>query len=342
VIQLDVGDVRPYLVGRGVLDASDRVAVEALPGGYVNRVFLVTLESGSFVVKQGLAESERTLLRADVRRALMEAAALKAIGEFLGDGCPIPTLLHHDPESFVIVMTAAPRHAVLYEQELLAGRFHPGIPSSIGSYAGRLHDVTRGNVEIRRQFTANPGFALRDQSIRSAIARNPDLAGRISALLQRNREEATTLVDADITPKNVLVHDGEITKLDFECTQWGDPALDVGIVLAHFVLIAFARPEWRKALMAEADLFLEAYARTSTGVRSAWFMRRSSEYAAAMMLGRVDGDLVIDYLRPHGDGIRSLARRLLAEPPGSWTELATIAGSAFGASAGTPAGGKGV
>ena len=328
-LQLETAGVRPYLVEQGVLGSSDEAVVEPLPGGFVNRVFRVTAGGRSFVVKQGLAESERTLLRADVRRALMEAAAMQAIGELLGDDAPIPALLHHDPGNFVTVMTAAPLDAVLYEPELLGGRFHRVVPSLVGAYAARLHAVTRKNAEIRTRFADNPGFALRDQSIRSASLRNPDLTERLESLLARNRAEASALVDADITPKNVLVHGDAITKLDFECTQWGDPALDVGIVVAHYVLIAFARPAWRDAVMGEAEGFLAAYEQTGPEPLPAAFLRRSCEYAAAMMLGRVDGDLVLEYAGPHRDPVNRLARRLLGAPPGSAAEMTAVVGEAL-------------
>lgn len=340
-VQLETAGVRPYLVEQGVLGPSDEAVVEPLSGGFVNRVFRVTAGDRSFVVKQGLAESERTLLRADVRRALMEAAAMQAIGELLGDDAPIPALLHHDPGNFVTVMTAAPRDAVLHEPELLAGRFHRRVPSLVGAYAARLHAVTRDNAEIRTRFADNPGFALRDQSIRSASRRNPDLTEHLASLLARNRAEASALVDADITPKNVLVHGDAITKLDFECTRWGDPALDVGIVVAHYVLIAFARPAWRDAVMGEAEGFLAAYEQTAEPLPAA-VLQRSCEYAAAMMLGRVDGDLVLEYAAPHRDPVNRLARRLLAAPPASRPELAAVVGEALareGAAGGRVVGG---
>jgi aminoglycoside phosphotransferase (APT) family kinase protein len=130
--------------------------------------------------------------------------------------------------------------------------------------------------------------------------------------MRRNVDEARVLVDADITPKNVLVHRGGITKLDFECTQWGHPAFDVGIILAHFVLLGFARPQWRGEFLAEAESCYRAYAAVRDEARSAEFAGDIARYAAVMMLGRADGDLVFDYLVPHRPALRSLVRRLAA------------------------------
>ncbi|MFC5212206.1 phosphotransferase family protein [Pseudonocardia sulfidoxydans] len=93
-----------------------------------------------------------------------------------------------------------------------------------------------------RRSQPHPGFALRETSIRSILARNPDSRDIVDRAFWLNRCAASVLVDSDLTPKNVLVHGSEITKLDFECAQWGPPALDVGVVLAHYMLHAVANP----------------------------------------------------------------------------------------------------
>jgi hypothetical protein len=210
-------------------------------------------------------------------------------------------------------MTPAPDDAVLYDTELMAGRFHAGTGRLLGTYAGHLHTSTFGSPEIARAFRDNPGFALRDQSIRSAASANPDLASLIETTLRRNSDEAQVLVDADITPKNVLVHDGGITKLDFECAQWGHPAFDVGIVLAHFVLLGFGWPAWRDGLLTEARDCYEAYASIRPEGCSPGFVADVARYAGVMMLGRADGDLVFDYLVRHRPVLRAFVARLASD-----------------------------
>jgi len=222
-------------------------------------------------------------------------------------------------------MTPAPDDARLYDTELLAGRFHSGTGRALGTYAGHLHARTEGRADIAAAFADNPGFALRDQTIRSAGPANPDIAPLIDEALRRNRDEARALVDADITPKNVLVHSAEaaggnamgrqvkppsLTKLDFECAQWGHPALDVGIIVAHFILLGFARPQWEEPLLAEARACYEAYAALRPEARSPAFTADVALFAAVMMLGRADGALVFDYLIPHRPRLRTLAADL--------------------------------
>jgi hypothetical protein len=326
LVILDEDNVAEYLVGRCLLDRTDGALVRKLSGGYVNNVFRVEGGRSVYIVKQSLPASRRTVLKADIRRGLVEVAAMKAIKHLLGSAAPIPDILDDDPDNYVSVMTSAPEDSVLYENELLDGRFHAGTGRRLGAYAGHLHDVTSQSSEIAQEFGCNPGFALRDQSVRSATRANPDLASLIENLLRRNRDEARVLVDADITPKNVLVHQGGITKLDFECTQWGHPAFDVGIILAHFVLVGFARPQWRRELLAEAEGCYGVYSAIRDEARSTEFAGDVARYAAVMMLGRADGDLVFDYLVPHRPALRSLARRLTAGVS-SINQLLELAGS---------------
>jgi|SRR5581483_4394431 len=309
-VELDEHNLAQYLLGRGLLERTDDATVRTLSGGYINNVFRVESAGRVYIVKQSFAAAQRTILRADIRRGLVEVAAMKAIKGLLGEDAPIPTILDDDPDNYVSIMTPAPDDAVLYDTELMAGRLHEGTGRRLGVYAARLHQATVDVPEIAREFRHNPGFALRDQSIRSAAATNPDLAPLIETMLRRNADEARVLVDADITPKNVLVHDGGITKLDFECAQLGHPAFDVGIVLAHFVLLGFARPACLAALLAEGRGCFEGYASIRAEARSGEFVSDVGCFAGVMMLGRADGDLVFDYLVPHRPALRTLVAEL--------------------------------
>jgi aminoglycoside phosphotransferase (APT) family kinase protein len=324
-VELDEHNIGRYLEGRGLVDPGADVVVQRLSGGYVNNVFRAESGGRAWVLKQSLEAAQRTVLSADIGRALVEVAAMKTITDLLGPLAPIPTIVDDDPWSYVAIMTPAPTGARLYDAELLDGRFHPGTSARLGTYAAHLHNRTEGRCDVAAAFADNPGFALRDQSIRSAAPTNPDLAPLIEDALRRNRSEARVLVDADITPKNVLVHAGGLTKLDFECTQWGHPALDVGIITAHFFLLCFARPQWRGPLLAEAQQCYEAYSTLRPEGHAPAFAADTALFAAAMMLGRADGALVFDYLIPHRPRLRALAATLctaVKSPDDLFTEAA--------------------
>ena len=311
---LDAGTVGAYLATCGVVAGTCPIEVEPLSGGFINSVFRVTADGHEYVVKQALAESSRTVLRADIRRSEMEARAMAAIRRSVGPDCPIPEVLVHDPAAHVTVMTAAPRSAVLYQDELMAGRCHPAAAHGVGAYAARLHESTTGDRSVARRFAVNPGFALRDQTIRSVAATLPDLRDIIDTILDRDRAHASALVDYDITPKNILVHGDAVTKLDFECAKWGDPAFDVGLALAHLLLVAFSRPELTAGLVDEARAWYAGYTDHRAAVPDPGFVLRAKDYLAATMLARSNGDLIFDFLEPHRAVVAAAARTLLDEP----------------------------
>jgi aminoglycoside phosphotransferase (APT) family kinase protein len=324
LVILDAELVIPYLVERRVMGGATDASAEQLAGGYINQVFRVTGPAGELVVKQALEQSRRTILQADIARAHAEVAAMRAVQRYLDNHAPTPVVLDEDRENFVCVMTAAPRDARLYHDELLAGRTHPTAARALGVYAAELHGRTRGDAGAAKEFASNPGFKLRDQSIRSAGAAHPDLKGRIEALLDQNLTLREALVDYDITPKNVLVHSRGITKLDFECAQFGDPAFDVGIVLGHFMLYALARPGWAGPILRAGKAFEEGYA-SVLGPVSGDFARRGAEYAAVMILGRVAGDLVLDFCTDSITETVAVARRILDDPPDDPDTLLALA-----------------
>lgn len=310
---LSESDLVAYLRGIGLLGADEPVTVRRLSGGYINVVYRVFRADGAdLVVKQSLEQSERTVLRADIGRADVEVRVMRALKRVVGDDCPTPWVLADDPDRHVVVMRAAPRDAVLYDDELGAGRLPAGVGRQIGDYLARLHECTRGDRALAREFGHNPGFQLRDQSIRSAVVANPDLGPVIDLALRRNREQAEALVDADITPKNVLLHDGGITKLDFECAQWGHPAFDLGVAVAHYALHAVARPALAGGLLDEAAACVTTYTAARPAAGTAEFFRAVADYTALMMLGRCDGDLVFGYLVAHRPCVNHLVRSLLA------------------------------
>lgn len=323
MLELSEANLVGHLADRGVVETTDGLTVERLSGGFINQVFRVSGGEIDYVVKQALSESRAATLQADVERALFETAAMQTIRALLGDNCdcPVPEVVDSDPNNFATVMVAAPRDAVLYEPELLAGRRWRGAAFLLGAYAGRLHTTSEGDAELAERFSANPGFALRDQSIRTAAPANPDLAARIDAILERNRAEARVLADCDITPKNVLLHGDAITKLDYECVCWGDPAFDLGVTLAHYVLLALARPQSASWRLDDARACFAAYSGHRFEARSPAFVASLAEYMAVMMLGRVDSDFVLDWALPVRDEVRRLVRQLLDAGPTEVNEL---------------------
>ncbi|GEL26851.1 hypothetical protein PSU4_58050 [Pseudonocardia sulfidoxydans NBRC 16205] len=321
--KLNEGSLVAYLRGRGLLEQGEAGEVRKLTGGYINVVFrLFRAAPGSdLIVKQSYEKSERTVLTADIARAAVETRVMRGLKEWIGEDCPTPTVIDEDAERHAVIMSAAPRDAVNYDDELQQGVVRPGVGKLIGAYLADLHNATEKRPELAADLSHNPGFALRETSIRSILARNPDLEDIVDRAFWLNRCAASVLVDSDLTPKNVLVHGSEITKLDFECAQWGHPALDVGVVLAHYMLHAVANPAQSGPLLAEAADCVERYTATRGGADEPEFVRWAANYTALMMLGRCDGDLILDLVRTRRRFVNSISRWLLIEPVSEWDDV---------------------
>jgi 5-methylthioribose kinase len=113
----------------------------------------------------------------------------------------------------------------------------------------------------------------------------PSLRGRIRELRKLYYDSREALVHADVQPSNILLVDGAPKLLDAEIAHVGDPAFDVGTVLAHLHFHLALRPDSAPLSRAERGL-LEEY-RAGGGKEED--VARAYGYAAVEMLRRTTG-----------------------------------------------------
>src|SRR5205807_2058289 len=65
---------------------------------------------------------------------------------------------------------------------------------------------------------------------------DPTLSTRIEAFMGESLKVQKVLLHGDIAPKNILVWPGRHLLIDFEESGYGDPALDIGYLLAHLYI----------------------------------------------------------------------------------------------------------
>jgi aminoglycoside phosphotransferase (APT) family kinase protein len=118
-------------------------------------------------------------------------------------------------------------------------------------------------------------------------------------LIDATRSRRHTLVHGDFSPKNVLVHEGTLVLLDHEVIHWGDPAFDVGFMLAHLLSKARHLPEHRSDFVIAAHKFWISY---FIQIKKAGWRKDLEVWAArhtlACLLARVDGRSPLEYLTP--------------------------------------------
>ncbi|MEK6920318.1 MAG: hypothetical protein AABX82_00425, partial [Nanoarchaeota archaeon] len=219
----------------------------------------------------------------------------------------VPKILFSDPENFVMGMTAVSEDAKLHQQELFEGKFHFDIAYALGNFTAELHSKTWQKPEIEALFSASPGLDLRAVTITPAFEKYPTHKKIFHKAFLKSRKNKCCLVDADITQKNILLHDGTFTKLDFETVHYGDPALDVGIMIAHYFLLAIVYPHWKKEYLLCAALYWQGYQASVTFKMPDLFFTNMKNYCAMMMIGRVDSDVVLPWLDEKHHEVREVA-----------------------------------
>jgi 5-methylthioribose kinase len=305
-LQLDDASLVPYVRSLGLLPPDRSLEVEPAGDGNINYVRRIRAAGdGSLIVKHARPTLERfPEYEAPTERLLFEYAYGEVVLELAPEEAPVlPQVLHFDPEARALVLEDlgnAPR----LEEELLAGRVPEAALARVGRFLGRVHAATRpramdleprfenlGMRELHGEHIFTFPFEPNDFPIPSEVRHEarrllePSLRGRIRELRKLYYDSRQALVHADVQPSNILLVDGEPKLLDAEIAHVGDPAFDVGTVLAHLHFHLALRPDSAPLSRAERGL-LEEY-RAGGGKEED--VARAYGYAAVEMLRRTTG-----------------------------------------------------
>jgi 5-methylthioribose kinase len=303
--KIDEATVADYLRSRGILDDRAGARVSKLGGGVSNDVLLVEMGDVRVVVKQSLprlrVEQEWLAKR---ERIVTEAAALELTASLTPGAAP--GVIDFDEDALVLTIEAAPPGWQTWKEQLLAGNADPVVASRLGEVLATWHRETEGSANVRERFGDHEAFEqLRvDPFYRTVQHGHPELAGQVAELIGAMLARRVCLVHADFSPKNVLVGDGGLWVIDAEAAHTGDPAFDLGFLLAHLALKTAHRPESADAYAACARAFLDAYGEPPPDV---------GMHLACLLLARVDGKSPADYLtQGERESVRALAITLIA------------------------------
>jgi 5-methylthioribose kinase len=322
--ELTAENAAAYLAQQGWVRGT-AVRVEPLSGGVSNIVLRVIDGERLLVVKQSRPQLRtREAWFSDVERIHREIDVLQWLGDQLPLGS-IPRLLHQDRERFVFAMEHAPLLARSWKEMLLAGLADPLIARAAGRLLGQIH-----------QFTAHrepPSASLRDKTVfvqlrvdpfyRRILTAHPDLAPYVEPLIAEMARADDALCHGDYSPKNLLVHEGQVALVDHETGHIGEPCMDVGFFFSHLLLKTIFHFQRRCEYL---EVVRQAWAGYSDAL-TAWPAR--AKWSACMghlgvcLIARVDGTSPVDYLRraEQQQCARELGRALLVDSPADWDQL---------------------
>jgi aminoglycoside phosphotransferase (APT) family kinase protein len=327
----DERELVAYLRQAGHVTGPAAPAVQVLAGGVSNRTVLVRFDNGmAWVLKQALPKLRVAQdWYCDPRRIEREALALDWLAKLLPAGA-VPTLQMVDAAHHLLAMTAVPNPHENWKSRLLAGQVEPALVRTFGTRLGQLHQRSAEPataVTLSKIFDDQTYFeALRLHPYYEAAAeRNPRARDFFKSLIDETRTVRTALVHGDYSPKNILVHQGELVLLDFEVIHFGDPAFDLGFSMTHFLSKAHhcpaAREPFRQAARDHWDSYLAARGETISRERPT-LESRAVRHTLACLLARVDGRSPLEYLSAaERDGQRRFALDLIDRRPASLAEL---------------------
>ena len=299
-----------------------------LGGGVSNRTVLVERAGGeAWVVKQALAK-----LRVQVdwfsppERIHREALGLRWLNRLAPPGSVVP-FVFEDETHHLLGMAAVPRPHANWKTLLLAGGLVPDHVAQFGRLLGTIH---RRGAEQRAE--VEPPFADRGYftSLRLepyygyTATQVPAAAPFLDDLVEETLARRDTLVHGDYSPKNILLHAGQLVLLDHEVIHFGDPGFDLGFSLTHLLSKAHHLPEHRAEFAAAATAYWAVYRETvGDAPWAADLEPRAVRHTLGCLLARVRGRSPLEYLGPaERDRQAAAVVALLADPPPSVPALA--------------------
>jgi 5-methylthioribose kinase len=328
MLELTAENAAEYLRARGWVGPGP-VRVEPLGGGVSNAVLRAESEGRRFVLKQS-----RPRLRtredwfSDLERVYREQEVMEALAPVLPPGT-VPEVLFADRANFVFAMSHAPPGSRVWKQELLAGVVDFGVAEHAGRVLGRIHEWSGGDPARVGRFGDRTAFVqLRVEPFYERVReRRPEVASAVGPLIERLLTTGEGLCHGDYSPKNILVHGGGFTLVDYETAHLGDPTMDLGFFLSHLMLKAIKRHRERAKYFELTRAFWRGYAAEVRFRPVAELEGRGVGHFGVCLLARIDGTSPVDYLPEERkrEAARALGRRVLLDRPGRWDGVLALA-----------------
>lgn len=336
---LDERSLPGYLHALGLIGRGARVVVEPAGDGNINWVRRARdVESGaSWIVKQARPALERfPQYRASTERIVFEERWLRIASEVDVRGV-CPRVVRFDEARRVLVLEDL-GDAERLDRALARGAAVDDALCAVAGLLGAVHRSTRDpaladrfrNDEMRRlhgdhifalplepnDFPLEPPLRARAER----LWRDAELREIAARAYERYRAPRGALVHADVQAGNVLLAPPAAKLLDAEIAHVGDPAFDVGVLLAHLLLPGLARRDLRRAGELAAGTW-QAYAAAAGDAVPPF--ADVARYAGIEALRRTIGAARVEAVRDGGTALAALdlAVALVRRPPESSAAL---------------------
>lgn len=306
------------VVRRGLgLRASDPVSLTEVGAlANINYVYRVEVPGRSLYLKVVPERPKRLPVRLPRERVFSEAEGLRRFRGLAGDHVVIPEVLFVDAQEMALAMSdVGADRDVLFN--VIADRFDlfTEQAEALGRALGAVHRGTRGTASPRPQMEEIIIRKIVFDGLLAPGAKTvfPELWDEVSAEMQAHNE---CLIHADLWSKNLLVRKGDpVTLVDFEGVLYGDPAFDLGTLIAVALVPAIERQELLPDAISFIARFLDAWQPED------WpddVLSRTFRATATFLAARGFGPFAYAMSDAARQTIGLLAHSLAEEPPASF------------------------
>lgn len=308
-MNLDKKNIATYLRRKKLLKASDPAPViTPLGDGLQHLVFHVAVPGQEWILKQALARAQiKERWWIDRKRIFNEKNCLGILAQLFP--VLIPEVVLEDRTDFILVTTAQPREAVLWEDELMGGKIDLQIASQCGELLATVHNQTADDREVKTLFKDTKAFEqLRIEPFYGRIAQVfPDLKKPIEAQIKQLLRNRHALVLGDLRPRNVWVNSGQVFLVDFVAAHYGNPAFDLAFYASDLCIKAMINSPQKAAYLEGINIYWNSYFRTAEYANKEEVEKSAVRDFSCLLLSAIDGRLPAVGLDEH---MRGLARRI--------------------------------
>jgi 5-methylthioribose kinase len=326
MLELTPDNAEQYLREHGFVP-SGPVRVTELGDGVSGAVLCVEAGDRKFVIKQSRPQLRtREPWFSDLARIWRERDVMRFLRPLLPSGV-VPQILFDDEENYLFGMSHAPEPFRNWRSVLLGGEVDVKLGELAGQLLCRIHQ--QSNLPSLQAFQDRTVFEqLRVDPFYVRIQeRLPDVADLVAPLIDRCRTSHFGLCHGDFSPKNLLLHAGGFTLVDYETAHWGDGTFDLGFFLSHLILKSVHLPEKRDAFHQLTSAFWHGYLDDMRFAPKKMPVEYGIQHLGACLLARIDGTSPAPYLVDEAkrDRVRRIGRRLLREKPAEWGDVLEMA-----------------
>ena len=196
-------------------------------------------------------------------RLSVERKVLKWLATHLNTDFEIPTVIHFEKKTWTLVLSEVCPHGSSLQDNLQRGIFDPVIASQACQFLRKCHTIPHAPVLWGTQEADQKHWKSILDLYTVALPSEKFSIDTFSNLknlkLASEQVAQPCFLHLDFHPKNVLFRDGEIGVIDFErSSSWGDPALDLGMFLGHYVYWALnssADNSWYTTIQTIVDTY---------------------------------------------------------------------------------------